>query len=46
MIVAIAIIIAEKMSNNENKVYSVSEFNSLIKAILGDNLPGRLTIRG
>ena len=46
MIVAIAIIIVEMMSNNENKVYSVSEFNSLIKAILGDNLPGRLTIRG
>ena len=46
MIVAIAIIIVEKMSNNENKVYSVSEFNSLIKNILGDNLPGRLTIRG
>ena len=46
MIEAFAIIIVEEMSKKENKIYGVSEFNSLIKAILGDNLPGRLTIMG
>ena len=31
---------------NRTKIYTVSEVNSLIKAILENNLPGRLTITG
>ncbi len=37
---------AFKMQNNNNKIYTVSQINSLIKGVLEDNLPGRLTIRG
>jgi len=38
--------LAFKMQNNNNKIYTVSQINSLIKGVLEDNLPGRLTIRG
>jgi exodeoxyribonuclease VII large subunit len=31
---------------NKSKIYTVSQVNSLIKEILGNNLPGRLTITG
>jgi exodeoxyribonuclease VII large subunit len=34
------------MLNNNNKIYTVSQINSLIKGVLENNLPGRLTIRG
>lgn len=34
------------MAQEKTKVYTVSEINSLIKAILENNLPGRLTITG
>ena len=30
----------------KNKIYTVSQINSLIKEILGNNLPGRLTVNG
>jgi len=34
------------MQNSRTKIYTVSELNSLIKNILENNLPGRLTITG
>ena len=37
---------AFKMRNNNNKIYMISQINSLIKGVLENNLPGRLTIRG
>ena len=40
-----ALIITVKMQNR-TKIYTVSQVNSLIKEILENNLPGRLTITG
>lgn len=40
------LIIGVKMENDKTKIYTVSQFNSLIKEILGNSLPGRLTIVG
>ncbi|MHC4394984.1 MAG: exodeoxyribonuclease VII large subunit [Planctomycetota bacterium] len=34
------------MRNKNNKIYTVSQINSLIKELLENNLPGRLKIRG
>ncbi len=34
------------MRKDNNRIYSVSQINSLIKGVLENNLPGRLTIRG
>ncbi len=34
------------MQNNKTKIYTVSQINSLIKGILDNNLPRRLTITG
>ena len=39
-------IIAVHMAKLIHKIYGVSQVNSLIKGILENNLPGRLTIRG
>ena len=36
----------DKMRNSKAKIYTVSEVNSLIKAVLENNLPARLTITG
>jgi len=46
MIRAFAPIITAKMQNSKIKIYTVSEVNSLIKEILENNLPGRLTVTG
>ncbi len=43
---AVALIITSRMQKNRTKIYTVSQVNSLIKAILENNLPGRLTITG
>ena len=39
-------LIIDGQMKNRTKIYTVSEVNSLIKEILGNNLPGRLTITG
>jgi len=41
-----ALIITVEMQNNRTKIYTVSQVNSLIKAVLKNNLPSRLTITG
>jgi len=38
--------LAFKMRNDNSKIFTVSQINSLIKGVLENNLPGRLTIRG
>jgi exodeoxyribonuclease VII large subunit len=45
MMGAFGLIINGQMKNR-TKIYTVSQVNSLIKEILGNNLPGRLTITG
>jgi len=45
MIGDIVLIIASNMQNN-TKIYTVSQVNSLIKVILENNLPPRLTVTG
>ena len=42
----VVIIIAMTMTSQKPKVYTVSQVNSLIKVILEDNLPGKLTVTG
>jgi exodeoxyribonuclease VII large subunit len=42
---AFALIITSEMAKR-TKIYTVSQVNSLIKAILENNLPGRLTVTG
>ncbi|MHC4293738.1 MAG: exodeoxyribonuclease VII large subunit, partial [Planctomycetota bacterium] len=34
------------MQNKKVKIYSVSQVTALIKEVLGNNLPGRLTVTG
>ncbi len=43
---AFAFIITVEMQNNRTKIYTVSQVNSLIKEILENNLPSRLTVTG
>jgi len=43
---AFAFIMTVKMQKNRAKIYTVSQVNSLIKEILENALPGRLTITG
>ncbi|MHC4344898.1 MAG: exodeoxyribonuclease VII large subunit, partial [Planctomycetota bacterium] len=42
----IAFIIASDMEKDRAKIYTVSQVSSLIKEVLENNLPGRLTITG
>jgi len=46
MIGCVGIIIATGMAKEKLKVYSVSQINSLIKAVLEENLPTRMLVRG
>ena len=39
-------LIIDREMKNRTKIYTVSQVNSLIKEILGNNLPGQLTITG
>jgi exodeoxyribonuclease VII large subunit len=39
-------LIIDGQMKNRTQIYTVSEVNSLIKEILGNNLPGRLTVAG
>ena len=46
MLGVFALIIARKMQNSKTKIYTVSQVNLLIKGILKNNLPSRLTVTG
>ncbi|MBN2456133.1 MAG: exodeoxyribonuclease VII large subunit [Sedimentisphaerales bacterium] len=41
-----ALIITVEMRNSRTRIYTVSQINSLIKAVLGSNLPRQMTVSG